>query len=113
MKRITRRRFIQRTAATAGILMPHARVLGANDDIRVAVVGLGIRGSGLVQQFRKVPGVRVAALCDVDRKILGEQAQQFKDRNEPVATYTDARSCWKTEASMPSALPRPITGTRC
>ncbi|HXG11784.1 MAG TPA: Gfo/Idh/MocA family oxidoreductase [Gemmataceae bacterium] len=92
MKRSSRRRFLQSVAAAGSVLLlPSARVLGANDDIRVAVVGVRIRGSGLLRQFRQIPGVRVAALCDVDRQVLDEQVRYLTEHKETVITYADVR----------------------
>ncbi len=76
---------------------PFARVLGANDAIRLAVVGIGssvkIGGKGKqdIRDFRKIPGVRIVALCDVDRAHLDPQMEQFKKWNEKVEAYTDVR----------------------
>jgi len=76
------------------------RAAGPNDQIRIAVVGLGGieivggvggRGRQLVRHLQKVPGVTVAALCDVDQAVLEHERQPFQARREPVATYTDVR----------------------
>ncbi len=72
-------------------LSPHARVLGANEDIRVAVIGVRIRGGSLIREFSAVPGVRLAALCDVDRQILGEQVKTLSDGGIKVAAVADPR----------------------
>ncbi len=66
--------------AGAALAIPRGRVpsaalgasLGANNDIRIGVVGLGsfvkIGGKGRsdLKDFRKIPGVRIAAICDCD-----------------------------------------------
>jgi predicted dehydrogenase len=36
-------------------------------------------------------GVRLAALCDVDRKVLASRAKPFADKNKKVDTYVDIR----------------------
>ena len=68
--------------------------------IRVAVVGMGAttavggvggRGHQLIPRLREVPGVRIVALCDVDRSFLDREVQPFKDRGEEVATHSDLR----------------------
>ncbi len=90
MKKITRRSFIRRSATVAAgvgaaAALPAsswAQVNGANDDIRVAVVGLGGRGRAHVGKFQGMQGVRVVATCDPDRKRMGEG---------PGDTYTDYR----------------------
>ena len=65
--RMTRRRFMQGAAAAgAAMLVPAGRVLGANETVRVAIVGLGGKGMQHVAEFLKIPGVRVVAVSDVD-----------------------------------------------
>jgi predicted dehydrogenase len=95
MKTLTRRSFLKNSLLTASaVSLPvhsWAQVLGANDDIRVAVVGFNGRGGGHINEFRKIKGVRVVALCDVDREVLERGAKAFQDRNESVETYTDVR----------------------
>ena len=66
-------------------------VLGANGDIRVAVVGFNSRGMDHITGFQKVPGVRLVALCDVDQDVLQKEAKRQADAGNPVATYTDVR----------------------
>lgn len=38
------------------------------DTVRIAFIGLGMRGPGAVQRMIKIPGVKVVALCDVLEK---------------------------------------------
>lgn len=97
MKRITRRDFMKSSIAAGAVLaMPFSRVRGANNDIRLGVVGLGGQG-GMgqgkyhIKLFSEIPGVRVVAICDADRDVLDSEVQKFKERNEKVDTYTDVR----------------------
>jgi len=80
-------------AVGAGLTLasPFSRVRGANDVIRVAVVGINGRGGSHISAFSKMDGARVAALCDVDRDVLDKRAKSFKDRNEKIDTYVDIR----------------------
>ena len=108
MKLLTRRAFLKSTITTGaavGLLQSAAFGQGssnsaANNAIRIAVVGLGGidtvggvggRGRQLIETLRKVEGVRIAALCDVDRAVLDHSVQEFKNRGESVATYSDIR----------------------
>jgi predicted dehydrogenase len=66
-----------------------ARVLGANDRIRVGVLGTGGRAQYLMTLFKKVPTVEFAAVCDVyaparaqGLEIAGLQAQSYVDYRE-------------------------------
>ena len=94
MKVFTRRDFMKSSiAAGAGLALagPFSRVRGANDDIRVAVVGINGRGGSHIDAFDGMKGVRLAALCDVDRNVLEKRSKSFKDRNTPVEGYSDIR----------------------
>ncbi|MHC4517364.1 MAG: Gfo/Idh/MocA family protein [Planctomycetota bacterium] len=92
MVRTTRRSLLKGTlAAGASLAVPFSRARGANDDIRVAVVGIRSQGSNHIKWFSKIPGVRVVAICDADRAFLDREATEFKDRNETVDTYVDYR----------------------
>lgn len=89
-----RRTFLKQTALATGAaatLAPHARVLGANDELRVAVVGFNSQGKVHLRALRELPGVRVVALCDCDRAVLDREVAAAKKRNESVAGYTDLR----------------------
>ncbi|HEV2381053.1 MAG TPA: Gfo/Idh/MocA family oxidoreductase [Terriglobia bacterium] len=76
-KRVSRRNFLRATAA-GGAAVASApawgRVLGANDRINIALIGLGARGSdhlNLVLQHRaNKPDIEIVALCDVYQKRL-------------------------------------------
>ncbi|MCP4260050.1 MAG: Gfo/Idh/MocA family oxidoreductase, partial [Planctomycetes bacterium] len=99
MKDITRRNFMKSSLVTGATLAaPFSRVRGANDDIRVAVAGIRGRGQGLTDSFHNTPGVRVVALCDVDRDILDSRVKRFKDRNEKVNGYNDYRQMLKDKS---------------
>jgi predicted dehydrogenase len=113
MKKLTRRRFLRRAAlsgAAAPLLGRHlslaadSRPRGANDDIRVAIVGVGSsvkiggQGKNEIRAFRRIPGVRIVALCDVDRAHLDAEVEQFKRWNEKVEAYTDVRRLLENKA---------------
>lgn len=62
-----RRRFLKQAAATAavGIALPRSSVLGANDRVRLGIIGPGSRGQELIKAALKVPNVELAAAADV------------------------------------------------
>jgi predicted dehydrogenase len=80
-------------AAGAGLAMvkPTSRVLGANDEIRIATIGVGSQGSGHTQIFSKIPGVRYVAVCDPDQKHVDSRVKFFADKGIKVDGYTDMR----------------------
>ncbi len=44
----------------------YASIIGANDRVSVAVIGIHGMGQSHIQAYSKLKGVRVTALCDVD-----------------------------------------------
>jgi predicted dehydrogenase len=83
---VTRRAFVA-GLSTLGVAArapaPHragARILGANRDIRVAVIGLRGQGRTHIARFAGMKNVRVVALCDVDTEVLAEQRAAFTKR---------------------------------
>src|SRR6266567_5881998 len=108
MNKLDRRSFLKRSALTTASLglLPvfgaddaapakasapaNARVVGANDDIRYAVVGFNGRGGNHLSEMSKVKGCRLVALCDVDSKVLGREVAKAKS-GEKIEGYTDIR----------------------
>jgi predicted dehydrogenase len=90
--KLNRRKFIYgATAGVAGVLSARSwsQVARANSDVRVAVVGFKGRGGDHINNFKKMKGVRVAALCDADQQVLGNEMN--KPGGESVTPYTDIR----------------------
>ena len=91
-----RRTFLKHSAlATASLSLWPARAKAqtgsANGDIRVAVVGFGGRGKDHIKGFSELKGVRLVALCDVDKRVLEREAKICADAGKPVQSYTDIR----------------------
>ena len=74
----TRRDFLKQTAFGAAALFsyPPARVLGANDRVRIGMIGVGNRGQELLEEAQQVPNVQVVAIADVYRR-RHEEARKF------------------------------------
>ncbi|MCX8107539.1 MAG: Gfo/Idh/MocA family oxidoreductase [Verrucomicrobiae bacterium] len=92
---VSRRSFLKHAGVSVGFAIPArslSQVAGANNDIRVAVVGCGGRGNSHINAFAKMPGVRLVALCDCDRKILDAAAKKLSDQGKAVRTYLDYRN---------------------
>jgi predicted dehydrogenase len=90
MNTLTRRQFLSRTTAavgTASLAFPYVgNVLGANDRINVACIGVGGKGDSDSSDAKKCGG-NIVAICDVDKGTLAKKAQQFAGAKE----YTDYR----------------------
>jgi predicted dehydrogenase len=67
MEENTRRDFIKRSAlgTAAMLLYPSSRVLGANDRVRVGMIGVGGRGQELLKQVLGVPNAQLVAIADI------------------------------------------------
>jgi predicted dehydrogenase len=94
---LTRRQFLRHSsvaAASLAIPMVAGRsVLGANDEIRVGIIGLGVRGMGAhLPGFEGQKGVRVTAICDPDRQRLDGSAGAIRDKyKHDVEKFVDLR----------------------
>jgi predicted dehydrogenase len=93
----SRRRFVKQTAMAAGAAVAPlgavwSKPIGANDDIRVAIVGFNGHGYGMhMESYLKMPGVRIVALCDPDRTVLAKGVKRLAGINPQVRTFTDIR----------------------
>ena len=92
---MNRRTFLKSTLAASTSLSLSARlraqIPGANEDIRVAVIGFNGRGENHISEYLKVKGVRLVALCDVDAKVLEKGKAQLLQKGAEVETYQDIR----------------------
>lgn len=84
----SRRRFIGTVASgLATTLTSPSTVLGANDRIRVGVIGIGDRGTEIARWAMQCPNIELAAFCDVYTRRL-ENAKRLVPN---AATYLDHR----------------------
>jgi predicted dehydrogenase len=81
---LNRRAFLKRSAA-ASIAMapllagrPWAGPIGANQRIRICMMGVRSRGRKQIDCFLKIPGVEIAYICDVDEGIGRGQADRIR-----------------------------------
>ena len=82
---VSRRDFIKNTAGVAvAFSIPSiipASAFGANDRVRVAVIGVNGRGQDHIKGYSKLANVEVATLCDPDDVILQTRAKEFSEKN--------------------------------
>jgi predicted dehydrogenase len=105
MQNENRRTFVRTVAMTAASA---SRILGANDRVNVGVVGLGGRGRAHMQEWMKVPGSKITALCDVDQAAL-ERGQALVSRNgaEKPTGYSDMRKLFEDKNVDAVSMPLP------
>jgi predicted dehydrogenase len=87
--RLERRSFIKGGIATGVTVAAGNKILGANDRIRVGVIGLGREGRGVMRTFARNTDVEIAAICDVYEQQIGVAMKEAK--LEGVRTVKDFR----------------------
>jgi predicted dehydrogenase len=93
LKRMTRREFLNQTTRTAAGIVAGAalascavpqgavksRVIGANDRINMALIGIHGRGQELMEGFAKIENVCIKTLCDIDENLFAERAKKLEE----------------------------------
>jgi predicted dehydrogenase len=84
----TRRTFLKQAAVGAAVLAyASSKVLGANNRVRVGMIGVGDRGNDLLDQVVKVPNVELVAMADV----YSRRRDQAKGKVPGIQTFSDYR----------------------
>jgi hypothetical protein len=76
-----RRDFIKKTAATTSVIViggaaygfsakSYRKIIGANDRVHIAAIGLNGRGNSMVGTFAKQKDTEVSCVCDVDSRTM-------------------------------------------
>lgn len=98
----SRRKFLHqsgRTLATAGLVsaLPwegftktQGRV-SQNDTINLGVIGVNGMGWSNTKSFLKIPGINLAAVCDVDENVIAKRSAEWREGSKNVKTYGDYR----------------------
>lgn len=84
MGEITRRSFVKgaaSAAAASSVLVGTSKTTwaGANDRVRVAVVGIRGQGGEHIREYNELPDVEVATLCDIDERVFEHRLVQHFD----------------------------------
>jgi len=94
MNGLSRRRFLSRSAGAVAVtsLFVRKASAGANDTIRVAILGVNGRGRDHMGVIQKIKGVEIAVLCDPDDEVARSRAQQLeKETGRKVESVADLR----------------------
>jgi len=86
MRHLSRRQFIQGTAAAGASLLitgnrASAKVKGANDRLRIAVAGLNGRGNSHIKGWLEQDNVEIVYLIDPDRNVLERHLQSVEKQS--------------------------------
>ncbi len=98
MKKLTRRDALGRIGqaglvlGATGIPLSVRGATGSpNEEVRVAVIGIGVKGRLHIGYFGSLPGVRVVAVVDVDPERVAEGIELAKKHGSDVKGYSDGR----------------------
>jgi len=91
-----RRRFIKQIAVTsAGIVVgnrlsamsakSYRKIIGANDRIHVAIIGLNGRGGSMAGTFAKQKNLEINTVCDVDSRTIPKVIKTITDAGQATA----------------------------
>jgi len=85
----SRRTFLKQAAlGTAAVLaFPPSRVLGANDRVRVGIIGVGDEGTDLLEQAKSIHNVELVAVADV----YSRRRDEAKSKVSGMQTFDDYR----------------------
>ncbi|KAA3657501.1 MAG: gfo/Idh/MocA family oxidoreductase, partial [Calditrichaeota bacterium] len=86
-KKMSRREFIKRgsvgVAAGSAIMSTnaasYAKILGSNERLNVAIVGIRSRGRGMTEDFAKAKDVHVKTLVDIDENLFASRVKMVED----------------------------------
>ena len=85
----TRRHFLKQAASGMAVALayPSSRVLGANDRVRVGMIGVGARGQELLKQVLEVHDAELVAIAD----IYSRRCEEAKSLASDIVTLDDHR----------------------
>jgi predicted dehydrogenase len=115
---LSRRSFLTNSAAAGAFaaLAPGAKVLGANERLNIGCIGTGGRARGLMANFKDVPNVRIAAVCDIWDKHLADGKKMADDKAFATKVYKEILDSKDIDAVLigtPDHLHVPITIAAC
>jgi predicted dehydrogenase len=84
---MNRRQFV--TATAAGTLLAPRRVIGANDRIRIGLIGTGGRCMGLASLLKNLPGTEILLTSDACEPRRVAAAEKMGPQAKPVGDYRE------------------------
>lgn len=103
-----RREFVRKAAiASAGVLAgpklfaasakSYRNIIGANDRVHMAIIGINGRGTSMAGTFARLKDVNIATLCDVDSRTFAKTLKAVADAGQADAPQTEG-DCHKVMA---------------
>ena len=121
MKNINRRKFIQKTSLSAASIYMAGSLAGCEETaslrpsgsvymgdyaapklekVRIALIGVGARGSGHARQLAGIPGTEIVAISDLYEDLAERSAARCREvgqgeRHQNIATYFGNETQWR------------------
>ncbi|MGA0047966.1 MAG: Gfo/Idh/MocA family protein [Flavobacteriaceae bacterium] len=94
---MNRKEFIKQASVLTGasMVLPATGInafVGANDRIRIGTIGINGMGWSDTKSLLKIPGVELAAVCDVDQNVITKRMTELGEAGKKVKTFTDYRA---------------------
>ncbi len=108
MAPMKRRDFIAKAGVAGSISAVSGRLMGAEEEIRVGMIGVGGRGSAHLTNLLRMPDVRIVAICDNDPEHLAAAQAKVVEAGKPKPDgYADWRELLERQdiRAVVSALP--------
>ncbi len=62
----------------------YKRIIGANDRVHLASIGVNSRGDGLAYNFSRQPNAEIIYICDVDKRAIAKTITTVTKQNKPA-----------------------------
>ncbi len=104
-----RRAFLRASGLVAGGLLfapaiGRAQGSSANDELQVAVVGLGLQGQVLIEAMLNIPGLRFRAVCDIWESVRNGGQNRLRSRGHEVNAYENIEDMLEKEKDLDVAI---------
>jgi predicted dehydrogenase len=105
---LSRRRFLKTSAvglgAMASPLASQILPTESSDDLRIAIIGAGAQGRVLIESCLRIPGIRMAAICDIWEYSQRYASRYLKKYGHTVSVYEDFRELLAKEKGLDAAI---------
>ncbi len=92
------------TPEPASISAPPPGTGGTDNDINIAIIGLGAQGSVLMDAILRIPNIRVKAVCDIWEYSSKRAAGMLRKFGHEVTVYEDYREMLAQEKDLQAAV---------
>lgn len=100
---MNRRAFVKTTGLAAGALsmLPLSNLFAENQKVKIALIGVGLRGQNHLDLLLRRKDTEVVAICDIDERMLATSRQMIKESGKEMPkVFTGDPYAWKKMLEM-------------